>query len=140
MLGPQQLRRLLAALTDLYSEPGVEPVPFYADFEAIQWSGPFPSTLSEDEEEVIRVVVEALLEIAARVRPKAPDDIPPLSIQTAVGGSEWLMRNEIVAGRGEELPRLLPELAFFVTLPMLGQAEAMRYYHRAGELIAREGY
>lgn len=56
---------------------------------------------------------------------------PPQAARAAIGGGEALVRREIAAGRGSELPRILPDCVYSATVPFLGQAEALR--------LARQG-
>ncbi len=51
------------------------------------------------------------------------DDLPGDTARFAIGGAMSLIFDEIRAGRGPELPRLIPELTFAVLMPYLG-AEA----------------
>lgn len=51
---------------------------------------------------------------------------PPAAALAALGGAEAVVRREISAGRTEQLPRLLPDLAYGAAIPFLGQEEAMR--------------
>jgi AcrR family transcriptional regulator len=60
---------------------------------------------------------------------------PRLAARGALGGCEALVRREVVAGRGEQLPRILPELIYIATVPFLGQEEAMRLSRRGRELL-----
>jgi hypothetical protein len=55
----------------------------------------------------------------------------------AVGGAEAVVRREIVAGRVEQLPRLLPDFIYGATVPFLGQGEAMRLAREGRALLAR---
>lgn len=48
------------------------------------------------------------------------DDLPPDTERFAIGGGTSMVFDEIRAGRGAELPRILPELVFAVLVPYLG--------------------
>jgi AcrR family transcriptional regulator len=61
---------------------------------------------------------------------------PRAAARAALGGCEALVRAEIVGGRIEQLPRLLPDLVYTATVPFLGQEEAMRLARRGRELLA----
>ncbi len=52
------------------------------------------------------------------------DRLPPDTARLAVGGATSLIFDEIRAGRGEELERVLPELVFAVLTPYLGTGAA----------------
>jgi len=43
-----------------------------------------------------------------------------------LGGAQALVRRELVAGRAEMLPLILPDCVYIATVPFLGQEEAMR--------------
>ncbi len=60
----------------------------------------------------------------------------PLAVPAgALGGAEAAVRREIVAGRAEELPRLLPDFVYGATVPFLGQSEALRLARRGRQLL-----
>lgn len=61
---------------------------------------------------------------------------PKRAARAALGGAEALVRREIAAGRTEQLPRLMPELAYAVTVPFYGQAVALSTARRAREMLA----
>lgn len=52
------------------------------------------------------------------------DRLPPDTARFAVGGATSLVFDEIRAGRGEELERILPDLVFAVLMPYLGPEAA----------------
>jgi AcrR family transcriptional regulator len=79
--------------------------------------------------QMLRMMIERLWEYSELKRQ------PRLAAQAALGGCEAVVRREIVAGRTEQLPRLLPELVYGATVPFLGQGEAMRLARRARELL-----
>lgn len=60
--------------------------------------------------------------------------IAPASAAIGVlGGAEAIVRREVAAGRAADLPRLLPDFIYSVTVPFLGQEEALRLARRARE-------
>jgi AcrR family transcriptional regulator len=71
-------------------------------------------------------------------RARGPDEGAerPAALRAALGGAEAVVRREIVAGRGARLPRLIPDLAYSVLVPVLGQREALRQHRRIGSLLA----
>jgi AcrR family transcriptional regulator len=52
------------------------------------------------------------------------EDLPAETALFAIGGGTSMIFAEIRAGRGPELPRILPDLVFTVTMPYLGVEEA----------------
>ncbi len=63
------------------------------------------------------------------------DAQPTLTALGILGGAEAVVRREVVAGRAEELPRLLPDFVYAATVPFLGQKEALRLARRGRELL-----
>lgn len=59
----------------------------------------------------------------ARRGPELPPDVELMS----VGGAEVIIFDEVVAGRTERLPSLLPEILFAVLVPYIGPEEAANY-------------
>jgi AcrR family transcriptional regulator len=53
-------------------------------------------------------------------RPSLPED----TARFAIGGATSLIYDEVRAGRGQELPRILPQLVFAVLMPYLGPQAA----------------
>lgn len=60
---------------------------------------------------------------------------PPGAGRAALGAAEAVVRAEIVAGRGDSIPRLLPDFAYGATVGFLGQEEALRFAARGRELL-----
>jgi AcrR family transcriptional regulator len=60
---------------------------------------------------------------------------PPSAIRGAIGGAEALIRRELLAGRPERLPDLLPDIIYGMLAPYLDQQEALRYAGLARELL-----
>lgn len=60
---------------------------------------------------------------------------PGTTARGALGGAEAVVRREIMAGRIEQLPRLLPDFVYGAMTPFLGQEEALRLSKRARELL-----
>jgi len=52
------------------------------------------------------------------------DELPPDTARFAIGGATSMIFDEIRAGRGPELMRLLPDLVFAVLMPYLGPEAA----------------
>jgi AcrR family transcriptional regulator len=64
---------------------------------------------------------------------------PPSAIRGAIGGAEALIRRELLAGRPERLPELLPDIIYGMLAPYLDQQEALRYAGLARELLNEGG-
>jgi hypothetical protein len=138
MLARDERDRLLGAMVELYENGGGDARarvgrPSHDEPSADVFEG----LLSAEERELVESLSEALAQIAARAA--ANDnaaDPPAFAISGALGGADWVMRSEIVAGRAERLPQLMPEFAYLVTLPLLGHREAMHRRRQAEELVA----
>lgn len=63
------------------------------------------------------------------------DEQPPTAAKGALGGPEAVIRREVMAGRAERLPGLLPDFVYGAVVPFLGQEEALRLSRRAVELL-----
>lgn len=74
------------------------------------------------------------LEQGREVSPRG-NELPGETARFAIGGATSIIFSEIRAGRGAELPRILPDLVFAVTMPYLGVEEAEAEMHR----VARGG-
>jgi AcrR family transcriptional regulator len=79
-------------------------------------------------------ILEAMLD---RLQANALGGIarPPSAIRGAIGGAEALIRRELLAGRPERLPELLPDIIYGMLAPYLDQQEALRYAGLARELL-----
>jgi AcrR family transcriptional regulator len=60
---------------------------------------------------------------------------PPSAARGAVGGAETLIRRELIAGRADRLPELLPDIVYGALVPFIDQSEALRYTELARELV-----
>jgi hypothetical protein len=139
MLAPRERERLLDMMVNVYAEQGYEAGPGApsgggpAIFE-----GAFAGVFSAEEEALVSAVNGALARIVAMVSDERADAQPsPAVVAGILGGAEMVTRGEIIAGRTEELPQLLADFGYLVTLPYLGAAEALRVSQRARELLAR---
>jgi hypothetical protein len=138
MLAQDKRDRLLGAMVELYAEIGdggpdaawesearVEPNPVLAGM------------LGAEDEELVAEVSAGLSRIAAAAAGLESDGWAPAAsaIAGAIGGAELVMRSEIMAGRVERVPGLLPGFVYLVTLPFVAEEEAMRLSRRAVELV-----
>jgi hypothetical protein len=97
-------------------------------------------SLGAEEEELIATIVEALAELAAVAAAVHPRSVPPPPSATigALGGAEWVMRSTFVDGRATRIGEVVPDFVYLVTLPFVGEAEALRLWRRAQELLGDE--
>lgn len=81
--------------------------------------------------------IRVLAAMLDRLRANALNGVsrPPSTIRGAIGGAEALIRRELLAGRAERLPELLPDIIYGMLVPYLDQHEALRYAGLARELL-----
>jgi AcrR family transcriptional regulator len=82
-------------------------------------------------------VLQALLD-RGRSDPIEEQGIPSSAGRGALAAAESLIVGQILAGNTERLPELLPDIAYIVTVPYLGQDEALRQ-SREAEKSLRSG-
>jgi AcrR family transcriptional regulator len=87
---------------------------------------------TRDTYEGIAGVLRAML---GRLRENTGSKAPPSAARAALGGPEAVVRREIMAGRLEQLPRLLPDIAYAATVAFLGQEDALQLSRLARELL-----
>lgn len=104
--------------------------PSYARLACIEARSAMPAEAYERYAAGIRVIV-AMLD---RVRAYAKGSAPASATRGAVGSAEFLIRRELIAGRAERLPDLLPDIIYGTVVPFLDQQEALRYAELAREL------
>jgi hypothetical protein len=89
----------------------------------------------EERESMVRILVVMLERLGSYSEVEVQS---ARAARAAIGGAEALLRREIVAGRGAELPRVLPDCVYVATVPFLGQEEALRLARR-GRALLRDG-
>jgi hypothetical protein len=99
------------------------------------------SSLGAEEEDLIAAIVGALAGLADAAAAAHPPSVAPAPNTTlgALGGAEWVMRSTFIDGRSERIGETVPDFVYLVTLPFLGEAEALRLWRRAQELVAGVG-
>jgi AcrR family transcriptional regulator len=109
--------------------------PSYARLACIEARGAMPAEAYERYAAAIRVIASML----DRVRAYARQSAPASATRGAIGGAELLIRRELIAGRAERLPELLPDIIYGTVVPFLPQHEALRYAGLARELVKDGG-
>jgi hypothetical protein len=117
-----ELDRVLARVRSLYlgagtgegAPVGPEPPP---------WA---PELSPVDEAELAKVMallraVAAGVELSPTLRPP-----PEYAVDSALGGSELVMRWRYLDGRRSEIPELLPSALFVITIHLMDRDEALR--------------
>lgn len=105
--------------------------PSYARLACMEARHAMPAEAYERYAAGIRVII-AMLD---RARAYAVAAAPASATRGAVGGAELLIRRELIAGRAERLPKLLPDIIYGTVVPFLDQQEALRYAELARELV-----
>lgn len=83
-----------------------------------------PAIAARYKEAIERAV--PYLEMGRKMRPKGADELPSTTERGLLGAINGLISRQVKAGRGEDLPALLPDLVQFALTPYLGPAEARR--------------
>ena len=78
--------------------------------------------------------MRVLIALLDRARSYADRGAPQTATRGAIGGAEILIRRELLAGRPDRLPDLLPDIIYGTVVPFLPQREALRYAELAREL------
>ena len=79
---------------------------------------------------VLTVMIERLRNLAP-----AGAATPTTATRAALGGAEAVLRRELSAGQAERLPSLLPDFAYNVLVPFVGQEEALRQSRLVAEQL-----
>jgi AcrR family transcriptional regulator len=81
--------------------------------------------------------IRLLLTMLDRIRVYATCEAarPPSATRGALGGGEAIVRRELLAGRAERLPELLPDIIYGLLVPFLDQKEALRFAEMAREQL-----
>ena len=93
--------------------------------------------LDSEEELLVAALRRSLVRIAGATSSNASADPPPGDVSAALDGVELVIR-ELVIGNAERLPALLPGFVFLVTLPIVGQDEAIDLSRRAADVVDAE--
>jgi AcrR family transcriptional regulator len=101
----------------------VASVPHYADMCVVEVLAAGPAALSRRN-----AVMKAMAELLERGAESMENGIrpPKLTGETIVGGIYEIVYSRVLQGRTDELPLLLPDLAYSMMLPYVGHAEAER--------------
>jgi hypothetical protein len=128
------LLRVLEQLLDDLPDPGAVDIPSTdSTFEGDQTR---IGNLGPEDEVRVRGIRTALARIAVALDPRREGE--PTAVRAVLDGAETIIRGELVTGRGDRLPRLLPSLVFLVALPIVEQDRALELAHRAAVLIGSD--
>jgi AcrR family transcriptional regulator len=124
----ERIWRALRTLVDL-----VAANPVMSHLRLVECYTAGPAAIRRAEEIVHSFTI--FLEEGYRTRPQA-EGLPRLFSQTISGAIFELIQHEVVAGRTEEIPARLPQLAYVAIAPFLGPAETIELLR---EKIAASG-
>lgn len=92
--------------------------------------------LSPEQQSLVATVRRGLAKLAAAVsEDRSGGAVPERAIAVALDGAELVMRGQIVGGRADELPALIPSFVFLVTLPLVDHEQALELSQRTSKLI-----
>jgi hypothetical protein len=128
-------KRLLRVLSDLSDGKGRDARAQRRQAEGLATVPPLDPRLGDDDEQLV-TDLRAGLAMLARSRQSEPVD-SAAAVQGALDGAEFVVRGDLLSGRGARLPQLLPSFVFLVLLPLLGKPEALRAAERAARLLDR---
>jgi hypothetical protein len=128
-------KRLLRVLSDLSDGKGDDVRARRRQAEGFAAERPLDPRLGDDDEQLV-TELRAGLAMLARSRQGEPVD-SAAAVQGALDGAEFVVRGDLLSGRGARLPQLLPSFVFLVLLPLLGKPEALRAAERAARLLDR---
>jgi len=83
-------------------------------------------------------VLQSLLE-RGRDDPVEEEAIPSSAARAALAAAESLIVGQILAGNTARLPELAPDIVYIVTVPYLGQQEALRQSRAAEQALSAAG-
>jgi hypothetical protein len=128
-------KRLLRVLSDLSAGEGNEARAQRRQTEGLAAERPLEGRLDKDDERLVMELRAGLAKLAG-LRPGEPVEAAA-AVQGALDGAEFVVRGDLLSGRGARLPQLLPSFVFLVMLPLLGKPEALRAAERAARLLDR---
>jgi hypothetical protein len=108
------------------------------------WSAEQMHILSEPDERLVVAFRDALGKVASGAWASRGgamaevEDLVPIGIVGGLDGAEFVMRGEILTGGIGRLWDLLPSFVYLVTVPIIGQEEALGLSRRTSEMLAAE--
>jgi hypothetical protein len=92
--------------------------------------------LSSEDEALVAGMRRGLAKIATALVSRSEDGSNK-AVGAALDGAEAVMRGELLSGRAERLPALIPGFVFLVALPIVDHDGALELSGRTAELIDR---
>jgi hypothetical protein len=128
-------KHLLRVLKDLSNGKGDDARAQPRQAEGFAVGRPLDSSLGDDDEQLVTELRAGLATLARSCRGEPVDSAA--AVRGALDGAEFVVRGDLLSGRGARLPQLLPSFVFLVLLPLLGKPEALRAAERAARLLDR---
>lgn len=91
--------------------------------------------LDAEDELLVTEVRLGLARMAHALGAAARAEASQRLVSAALDGAEMTMRGELMSGRSEQLPALMPSFVFLVALPIVPQDRAFELSRRAFELL-----
>ncbi len=79
--------------------------------------------------------IRVLIAMLDQARAYASAGAPASATYGAIGSAEFLIKRELIAGRAEHLPQLLPDIIYGTVVPFVDQQEALWYAELAREMV-----
>jgi hypothetical protein len=96
---------------------------------------PRAGTLDPEDELLVAKVRGALTQLADALGTAEQAEPAQRLVDATLNGAEMTMRGELMRGRCERLPALMPSFVFLVALPIVHQDEAFELSQRTFELL-----
>jgi hypothetical protein len=99
--------------------------------------GAMTGILNSEDELLVARVRRGLARIAAALSAGGSDNSSASAVVAALDGAEMVMRGELVRGKAEQLPALMPSFVFLVALTVVDQDRALELSKRTEELLGK---
>jgi hypothetical protein len=97
--------------------------------------GAMAGILNSEDELLVAGVRHGLAKIAAALGSEGSEGTSGRAVSAALDGAEMVMRGELVRGKAEQLPPLMPSFVFLVALTVVDQDRALELSRRTSKLI-----
>ena len=92
-------------------------------------------SMSSEAYERYAAGIRVLIAMLDQARAYASAGAPASATYGAIGSAEFLIKRELIAGRAEHLPQLLPDIIYGTVVPFVDQQEALWYAELAREMV-----
>jgi hypothetical protein len=91
--------------------------------------------LGADDEALVATIMAGLEGVAIAAGAGSAEGPARRAVIAALAGTELAIRGELVMGRADRLPALMPSFVFLVTLPVVDQDRALELWRRVAQLV-----